>query len=107
MIGKLGVEKVAGNVRRGRRGPYMRGEEQPIDGGEDCKLDRDQDQHIAPDRPRKNRRNVAFVGRMRPSAKRRETGQPGEVHAAAPFYVMSLCPRRRRTNATIAPGFPC
>jgi len=107
MIGKLGVEKVVGNVRRGRRGPYKRGEEQPIDGGEDCELDRDKDQHIAPDRPRKNRRSIAFARRMRAPAKGRGTGQPGEVHAAAPFCIMSLRPRGRRTNATIAPGFPC
>jgi hypothetical protein len=63
-------------------------EEQPIDGGERGKLDRNQNQHIAPNGPWQDRGSGLRVGWT--PAGRQETDQPGGFHAAGPFKTTIL-----------------
>jgi hypothetical protein len=82
----------------------MRSEEQPINGKEDRELDRNQDQHIAPQDPRENGHGIIPVWRCAAPAMDANLGRPGKIHAAAPFRTGTLAPGTRLTNATIPPG---
>jgi len=82
----------------------MRREEEPIDRGEHEELGGHQDQYVAPDRPRQNRRSDIWRRRSAAPAMRHKTGRPERNHAAAPLSGTSLAPRAPTTNATIAPG---
>jgi len=107
MIDNMGIEKMRSDFRgTWRREPLVGSEEHPVDGGERDKLDRDQNQDIAPYGRRENGHGIVPVWRRAASAKDLEMGRPGEIHAAGPFWPGSLALGAPPTNATIPPGRP-